>query len=88
MFLPSDLIRTEREKVRTKLFVQLPVDLLLSELIEELMRECLSRIQSLFGRVDHDLADEVKKQRICLWKDLHKKGVTLFHSLFFTFGNL
>ena len=59
MFLPSDLVATEGEQVQSELLVDLSIDLFLPQLIEELVGECLSGIQSLLGRVYHDLADEV-----------------------------
>ena len=45
-------------------------DLLVSQLVEELVRERLGCVQSLLWAVDHHLRDEIQQQRIRLREDL------------------
>lgn len=88
MLLPLQLFRQEREQIETILLADLTIHLLLSEVIVELVGERFSSIESLLWRINHDLANKIEQQRVGFGKNLYKKMLTLFHSLFFTFGNL
>ena len=58
------LLRQEGEEVQPELLLKGHSHRLLSQLVKELMSQSLSRIQSMLGGVNHDLSQEVMKQRV------------------------
>jgi hypothetical protein len=61
---------------------------LLPQLVVELVGQGLSCVESLLGRVDHQLGEQVQEKRVSLRKNLNKKENTLLHSRLLTLGNL
>ena len=58
------LLRQEAEEVQPKLLLEGHSHRLLPQLIKKLMGQGLSSVQSMLGRIDHDLGQEVMKQGV------------------------
>lgn len=70
MFVTSNFSIAEIKQSHIELFLYRLAHFFLSELIIELMRQCFSSIETLLGRVNHDLVDEIEQERVSLGKDL------------------
>lgn len=70
MFIPPNLSVAEVKQPHIKLFLYRPAYLLLSQLVVKLMRQCLRRIETLLGGVDHDLVDEIEEEGVCFGEHL------------------
>lgn len=88
VLVPLQLLRQETEQVQPKLLLKGYPHRLLPQLVEKLMSQRLSSVESVLGRIYHDLGQEVQEERIGFGENLYRKGCTLAHYLFLTLGNL
>lgn len=72
MLVPLQLLTHKRKQVHPVLLQNGPSHRFLSQLIVEVMRQSFSSVESLLGRVDHDLGKEVQKERVSFGENLHQ----------------
>lgn len=70
MLVTTHLSVAEVEKTHPQLLLQGFTHLFLPQLVEKLMGEGLSSVQTFFGGVDHDLGEEIQQKRIGFGENL------------------